>query len=65
MGRKAYGEGRIKQFWGLLIDAGAQTQTAVVIQMEQNILEQINPRLITSLRAVSVWERASTLYVCS
>lgn len=64
------GEGRwrggIKQFGGSLIDAGAQTQTAIVIQMKQNRGKQINPRLISPLWPVSVWECVcvSTLCVC-
>lgn len=56
--------GGIKQFGGSLIDVGARTQTAIVIQMEQNRAEQINPGLITPLRAVKVWECVSSLYMC-
>lgn len=57
--------GGIKQFGGLLIDVGARTQTAIVIQMEQNRGAQINPRLITPLWAVSVWVYVSvSLCVC-
>lgn len=38
---------------GSVIDVGAQTQTAIVIQMEQTRGEVINPRLITPSWAVS------------
>lgn len=58
--------GGVSSSGGSLIDVGARTQTAIVIQMEQNRGEQINPRLITPLWAVSEWECmcARLLYMC-
>lgn len=52
---------RLQQFGASLIDVGARTQTAIVIQMEQNRGEQINPRLIAPSWAVTVWE---CVWVC-
>lgn len=49
---------------GSLIDVGARTQTAIVIQMKQNRGEQINPRLITPLWAVSEWECVCVSFIC-